>query len=544
MWKHFSLLVLFILFCSHYSLAQSPQRPKLVVGIVVDQMRWDYLYRYYDIYKPTGGFKRMLGQGFTCENAFIPYTPTVTAPGHACAYSGSVPSINGIVSNYWWDYDRNKGVYCTDDDSVHTVGSASLTAGKMSPRNMFVTTITDELRLATNFRSKVIGIAIKDRGSILPAGHSANAAYWFDPSSGNFITSTYYMKELPAWATAFNNRRIVDSLYRLNWTLNLPKSVYPLYCTADNKSYENKPFDSDQLGFPYDLSRYVGKDYSKLASTPHGNTLTTAMAEAAVRAENLGKNTVTDFLAISFSSPDYIGHTFGPNSWEQLDDFSRLDETLGKFLNFLDAWVGKGNYTAFLTADHGVAHVPKFSIENRLPGGAYPDVDIITRMNLALEEKYKKARLIRDSYNYMVVFNDSIISASKLDKDEIIKWTVNYLQQQKEISQAFDIRELNLTPLNAKQREMINNGYYKSRCGDIQFILKPGYVEGNGNGTSHGLWNPYDSHLPLLWYGWGIKPGNSHREIAMTDIAATLAALLKIQMPNGCVGQVIQEVMK
>lgn len=537
------LLFLFVVIITRFSFAQSISRPKLVVGIVIDQMRWDYLYRYYDIYKPGGGFKRMLNQGFSCENTFIPYTPTVTAAGHSCAYTGSVPAIHGIVGNYWWDHEQKKGVYCTDDSNEHTVGSTS-TDGDMSPRNMFVTTIGDELRLATNFRSKVVGVALKDRGSILPAGHSATAAYWYDYGTGNFITSTYYMKELPQWATAFNQRKLVDSLYRLNWNLSLPRDTYPKYATADIKDYEGKPLGAQQLGFPYDLTRFIGKDYGKIASTPYGNTLTAAMAEAAVRAERLGKNMVTDFLAVSFSSPDYIGHSFGPNSWEQLDGFARLDETLGKFFDFLDSWVGKGNYTAFLTADHGVAHVPKFSIENKLPGGPYPDTTVVGKMNLALQQKYNKGRLIRDTYNYQVVLNDSLIEAGQLNKNEIIDWVINYLKQQKEISQVFDIRQLNTTPLTAKQREMINNGYYPSRCGDIQYILKPGYVEGSGNGTSHGLWNPYDSHIPLLWYGWGIRQGRSTRETSMTDIAATLAAMLRIQMPSGCIGHVIPEVLK
>jgi hypothetical protein len=295
---------------------------------------------------------------------------------------------------------------------------------------------------------------------------------------------------------------------------------------------------------PYDLNRYIGNDYGKLVSTPHGNTLTAAMAEAAVRSENLGRRNITDFLEVSFSSPDYIGHAFGPNSWEQLDDFARLDETLGKFLSFLDTWVGKGNYTAFLTADHGVAHISNFSIANKLPGGAFHDTALVNRMNAGLEQKFGKPKLIKDTYNYLVVFNDSAIKASVLNKEEIIKWTIEYLQQQKEIAQVFDIRDLNTTPLTVKQREMMNNGYYRSRSGDIQFLLKPGYVEGNGNGTSHGVWNPYDSHIPLLWYGWGVKAGKTNREIYMSDIAPTLSALLKIQMPSGSVGHVIEEVIK
>jgi predicted AlkP superfamily pyrophosphatase or phosphodiesterase len=538
-----SFLFLALIFSYQFITAQTLQRPKLVVGIVIDQMRWDYLYRYYDVYKPGGGFKRLVGQGFSCENTFIPYTPTVTAAGHTCAYTGSVPAVHGVVGNGWWDRQKNKYVYCTDDDSVRTVGTNTI-AGRMSPRNMFVTTICDELRLATNFQSKVIGIALKDRGSILPAGQSANAAYWYDYANGNFITSSWYMNELPAWVQAFNKRKIVDSLYQYKWDLLLPKSTYPKYCTADDKWYENKPLGTDQKVFPYDLSRYIGKDYGKIASTPYGNVLTEEMAEAAVISEHLGRNTATDFLALSFSSPDYIGHSFGPNSWEQLDDFARLDLTLGKFFAFLDRNVGKGNYTVFLTADHAVAHVPNFSIENKLPGGAYPDIDVTRKMNEGLKTKYGKERIILDTYNYMVVFNDSLIDASNLNREDIQTWTVNYLRKQKEVMQAFRIDDLNTTPLTIKQREMINNGYYFPRCGDVAFILKSGYVEGNGNGTSHGVWNPYDSHIPLLWYGWGIKQGKTNRETYMTDIAPTLAALLHIQMPSGCVGKVIEEVKR
>lgn len=528
---------------SSFSQTAPIARPKLVVGIVIDQMRWDYLYRYNDLFKPSGGFRRMIGEGFTCENTFIPYTPTVTAAGHTCVYTGSVPAIHGIVGNNWWDNVKQKNVYCTDDDSVHTVGSAS-SAGKMSPKNMFATTIGDELRLATNFRSKVIGVAVKDRGAILPAGHSATSAYWYDHSTGDFITSSYYMSDLPAWVNKFNARKLTDSLYKLNWNLRLPEGVYAKYCTADKKAYENKPLGADQAGFPYNLDRFVGKDYGKIASTPYGNNLTEAMAEAAVTAERLGKNEVTDFLAVSFSSPDYVGHSFGPNSWEQLDDYVRLDETLGRFFAFLDASVGKGNYTAFLTADHGVAHVPKFSIENKLPGGAFSTSKLVTEMNNGLKAKYGPGKIILSIVNYMVVFNDSLIDSANLDKPAIMKWTVNYLKKQDDISRAFEISELGSIPLVSKQREMIGNGYYPSRCGDIQFVLKPGYVEGSGNGTSHGLWNPYDSHIPLLWYGWGIKHGKTNRETYMTDIASTVAALLHIQMPSGSIGHVIEEVMK
>lgn len=518
-------------------------KPKLVIGIVIDQMRWDFLYRFLDLYNAKGGFRRMLDSGFSCDNTFIPYTPTVTACGHACSYTGSVPAVHGITGNAWWDNQLNRSVYCTEDNSVKTVGSTS-TAGAMSPRNMLTTTITDELRISSNFKSKVIGVAIKDRGSILPAGHAANAAYWYDASTGGFISSTYYMPDLPTWVTAFNNRKVPDSLYNLNWDLSLPKATYTKYATDDIKPYEAKPLGTDAPGFPYNLKKFAGKDYGAISTTPHGNTLTFEMAKAALTNEKLGTGEYTDFLAVSLSSPDYIGHSFGPNSWEILDNYIKLDESLGKFFDYLDATVGKGQYISFLTADHGVAHVPGFLKENKLPGGTFDNSAYRREMNAVIKNKFGHDNLIVSLHNYQVHLNNRIIDSLNLDRSGISMSIIDYLKKQPAISRVFEIANLNATTLNNKQREMLANGYYPPRSGDIQMVIKPGYIDGGVTGTTHGLWYPYDSHIPLLWYGWGVKQGNLKRETYMTDIAATLAALLEIQMPNGCVGKVIEEVIK
>jgi predicted AlkP superfamily pyrophosphatase or phosphodiesterase len=551
--KQYFLIIYSLLFISFFSQAQAPakttfSRPKLVVGIVIDQMRWDYLYRYNDLFKADGGFKRLLDDGFSCENTFIPYVPTVTAAGHTCIYTGSVPAIHGIVGNNWHDNLENKNHYCTSDSTVQTVGDSSLD-GKMSPRNMLVTTIGDELRLATNFKNKVIGISIKDRAAILPAGHAANAAYWYD-KKGNFITSTYYMDSLPEWVQAFNKRKITDSLYSLGWVPYLPWNLttqsYPYldYATTDDVPYEDKPFGNAQTKMPYDLSKYIGKDYSKIASTPHGNTLLELMAEATISNEKLGKGKTTDMLAVSFSSPDYIGHAFGPNSWEQLDDYVRLDDVLGKFFHYLDSTVGKGQYTVFLTADHGVSHIPGFDTAYKLPGGYFNGDGLKKELNAHLKEQFGKDNLVIGVMNFQVTLNRVLIDSSSLNKKNIADWVIDYLQKQPSIAQAFDVKEISTYPITAKQREMITNGYFPSRSGDIQIIVKPGFVESEGIADSHGVWNPYDSHIPLLWYGWGIKKGASNREVYMTDIAPTLAAMLHIQMPNGCIGKVIPEVMK
>jgi predicted AlkP superfamily pyrophosphatase or phosphodiesterase len=536
-----------LLFClsnfAQTSNNDSLKRPKLVVGIVVDQMRWDYLYKFYSLYSESGGFKRMLNQGFSCDNTFIPYTPTVTAAGHTSVYTGSVPAVDGIVGNVWFDKLQNKLVYCADDDTATTIG-ASDDAGKMSPRNLVVTTITDELRLATNFSSKVIGLSIKDRAAIFPAGHLANAAYWYDPANGNFISSSYYIKALPEWMNNFNKRKLTDSLYNLNWNLSLPENVYLQYSGADEQPYERQPFGADQKHFPYTLSGFAKKDYGRIAVTPYGNALLESLAETAVINEHLGKNISTDFLTVSFSSPDYIGHTFGSESWEQLDDYIKLDSVLGKFLSFLDTQVGHGNYLVFLTADHAVANSPGFAKIHNIPGGAFNDNQFMNSIKQLMLVKYKSANIIKGLYEDQILLNHDIIDSLQLNEDAVVKTIVDFAEQRPGIARVFSLKNISSTTLTPVQKSMYSNSYFPQRSGDIQVVLQPGYVAGDGMGTSHGLWNPYDAHIPLLWYGWNIKAGNSKREVYMTDISATVAALLHIQMPSGCVGKVIPEVFE
>lgn len=539
----FASLVCLTTCCFSQTNSNALARPKLVVGIVVDQMRWDYLYRYYDLYSDHGGFKRMLTQGFSCENTMIPYTPTVTAAGHSCIFTGAVPATNGVVGNVWFDKLQNKVVYCAEDDTMTTVG-ASDDAGKMSPKNLIATTVGDELRIATNFSSKVIGISIKDRAAIFPAGHAANAAYWYDEENGKFITSSYYTDKLPSWLNKFNDRDLADSFYRLNWNLSLSKNIYQQYCGDDYQSYEAQPLGADQKEFPYSLNKFINKDYERIASTPYGNSLLETLAKTVVTNENMGKGANPDFLTVSFSSPDYIGHAFGPNSWEQMDDYIKLDSLLGDFFSFLDAQVGKDNYTVFLTADHGVANSVGFSQMHKLPGDVFNEGGFLNTLRQILLVNYNAPNLVRGIFEYQISLNHQIIDSLKLNEDSVIDKILDYSQQRKEIAQVFATKNINDAPVTSKQKEMFQNGYFPQRSGDIQFVLKPGYVDGNGKGTTHGLWNPYDAHIPLLWYGWGIKQGKTNDETYMTDIAPTVSALLHIQMPSGCVGKVISEVIK
>lgn len=538
-------LTLLLLLCFSFTVAfaQPPAslRPRLVVGIVIDQMRWDYLYRYYDRYTDNGAFKRLLRQGFSCENTMIPYLHTVTACGHASIYTGTVPALHGITGNDWWDATINDYHYCTEDTSVKTVGSLTASAGAMSPRAMMVTSVCDELKLATNFKSKVIGIALKDRGGILPAGHSANAAYWYDSKTGNWITSTYYMKSLPAWVNNFNASKLVDSLYAMGWKTLYPINTYT-ESTADNVPYENRLFGNS---FPYTLSQYAGKNYNVVMATPHGNTLTTRFAKSVITNEQMGADDITDFLTISYSTPDYVGHSFGPNSIEEEDIFLRLDKELGELLDFLDVKIGNGQYLLFLTADHGAAHAPGFLSANNIPAGHVQLQQLQDSLNVILKEKFGAAELISAAVNYQLVINKQLADSLKLDIKAIKQQAIKYALHQPGIKEAIDIATIMQAPLQNKIREMIINSYYAGRSGDIQLLYQPQWIDDfEKGGTTHGVWNPYDAHIPLLWYGWNIAAGKLNKEISITDIAPTLSSLLKIQQPSGCTGKVITELIK
>lgn len=541
------LFIALVLCCSRPAWSQQQagtlSRPKLVVGIVVDQMRWDYLYRYYDRYSPDG-FRRMLDEGFSCENTFINYIPSVTAIGHATTYTGSVPAIHGIAGNDFIIQATGKSMYCTEDSTVNTVGAAG-DAGRMSPRNMLSTTITDELKLATNYRSRVIGVALKDRGSILPAGHLADAAYWFDGKSGNFISSTFYMKELPRWVKEFNARKLPEKLLSKDWnTLYDIRSYVQSY--PDDNRYEGRYAGNDRTTFPVRTSRMTGRSYDAIRSTPYGNTLTTAMAIAAVENEALGQGEATDFLAVSFSSTDYVGHKMGVNAIETEDTYLRLDQDLASLFSHLDKSVGKGNYTVFLTADHGAAHNPNLLKDKNVPAGLWSGGKVQKELNALLESRFSGKNIVRSFSNSQVNFNYSVIRSAGLDEEAIRKTCVRFLREQEGVAFAADMRDLNEAAVPEIIRERLINGYHSDRSGAIAIILEPAWYSGSpdATGTTHGSWHAYDTRIPLLWMGWGVNHGATNKPANMTDIAATVAALLHIQVPNGNIGSPIDELIK
>jgi predicted AlkP superfamily pyrophosphatase or phosphodiesterase len=538
--KVISFLSMALLGCGTASAQQSNaaaiERPKLVVGIVVDQMRWDYLYRYQKRYT-DGGFKRLLGEGFSCENTMIPYVPSVTAIGHTCIYTGSVPSIHGIAGNNF--VKDGKKVYCTDDDSVKPVGTTSV-AALMSPRNLWVSTIGDEMKIASNGRAKVVGVALKDRASILPAGHNPNGAFWFDDQTGCFITSSYYMDHLPKWVEAFNDKRLPEQYLSQKWNTLYPKNTYT-ESTTDENEYENGIREGVKATLPLNLPELYKKyGYGIIRNTPFGNSLTLDMAKAAIDGEQLGADDETDLLAVSCSSTDYIGHQVGTHAIETEDTYLRLDKAIADFLAYLDSKVGKGNYLVFLSADHGAMNNAAFLQDRRIPAGSWDASATAKKLNHVLAKEYPEAGdIVKTVMNYQVFFNRDVIKSKQLDFDNIKQTVVNVLKEDPSVQYACDMAKASTESIPEEVKSRIINGYNRERSGDVVIILKPNFYAHGMKGTDHGAWNSYDTHIPLVFMGWGIKHGATTKQTFMTDIAPTIAAMLHVQAPNGCVGKSI-----
>lgn len=538
--KVISFLSMALLGCGTASAQQSNaaaiERPKLVVGIVVDQMRWDYLYRYQKRYT-DGGFKRLLGEGFSCENTMIPYVPSVTAIGHTCIYTGSVPSIHGIAGNNF--VKDGKKVYCTDDDSVKPVGTTSV-AALMSPRNLWVSTIGDEMKIASNGRAKVVGVALKDRASILPAGHNPNGAFWFDDQTGCFITSSYYMDRLPKWVEAFNDKRLPEQYLSQKWNTLYPKNTYT-ESTTDENEYENGIREGVKATLPLNLPELYKKyGYGIIRNTPFGNSLTLDMAKAAIDGEQLGADDETDLLAVSCSSTDYIGHQVGTHAIETEDTYLRLDKAIADFLAYLDSKVGKGNYLVFLSADHGAMNNAAFLQDRCIPAGSWDASATTKKLNHVLAKEYPEAGdIVKTVMNYQVFFNRDVIKSKHLDFEKIKQTVVNVLKEDTSVMYACDMAKASTESIPEEVKLRIINGYNRERSGDVVIILKPNFYAHGMKGTDHGAWNSYDTHIPLVFMGWGIKHGATTKQTFMTDIAPTIATMLHVQAPNGCVGKAI-----
>ncbi len=522
-----------------------PDQPKLVVGIVIDQMRFDYVYRFWNKFG-NDGFKRLMNQGYNCRNTNFNYVPTFTGPGHTSIYTGTTPAIHGIIANNWYEREKNKYVYCVSDPDVKSVGS-EVEEGKRSPRRMLTTTIGDQLHLATNNESKVIGIALKDRSAILPAGHSANGAYWFDDSTGFFITSTYYRNELPKWVNVFNDKKLAAKYLSQDWKLYKDSSQYS-ESLPDNNKYEGLFAGETTPTFPHQLPKLFplrnGK-YGLIRTTPFGNSLTEDFAEATITGENLGKGKASDFLCVSFSSTDYVGHQYGPTSREIEDTYIRLDQELADFFHFLDTWIGKNNVVVFLTADHGVVETPEYLKDQKIPAGYFDEPKCIDSLIRTLVHVYGDSLLL--SYSNDQVFLDHKKMAGKgLKRKDVEDFVSDFFMGFKGVSCCMTEADISANQYTESPKKQIQNGFNFKRSGDVCVILQPGWFGDwpRKTGTTHGTaWN-YDTHVPLYWWGWKIKNGSSEVNQNITDIAPTVCMMLNIQFPDGCTGQPITGLLK
>jgi predicted AlkP superfamily pyrophosphatase or phosphodiesterase len=513
-------------------------KPKLVVGIVVDQMRYDYLTRFNSKFG-EGGFKRMIRDGFNCKNNHFNYVPTYTGPGHASVFTGTTPKYHGVISNNWYDKDIKETVYCAGDDSVTSVGSKS-TAGQMSPHRMLTTTFSDENRLFTQMRGKTIGIAIKDRGAILPAGHTANAAYWFNGrDEGKWISSTFYMNILPSWVQNFNSSNTAASYFK-TWNTLYDIETYT-ESGSDKNNFERGFIGKENATFPYDLKKLKdeNKGFDILKATPYGNSLTTDFAIAAIKGEDLGKDAITDVLTVSFSSTDYVGHNFGVNSKEIEDTYIRLDKDLERFLNFLDKTVGEREYTVFLTADHGAVNVPAYLQSAKIPAGYLNRDSRKEQFQKFLKDTYGTADIVENVSNNQVFLNKTKLKELGLDLHEVEQALVDEQISYENIAKVYTATAMNSTQFTSGIEALLQNGFNQKRSGDVIVVDDIAHIAYSKTGSTHGSGLNYDTHVPLLFFGKGIKRGETYNKTIIPDIAPTISALLGISFPNGSTGDVL-----
>ncbi|MCC6343012.1 MAG: alkaline phosphatase family protein [Bryobacterales bacterium] len=512
------LATILLLALSLLAPAQVIRRPKLVVAIAVDQFRYDYLTKFRDQY--TSGFSRLLTRGAVFTNAFYIHFPTVTAIGHSTYLTGATPSISGIVGNDWYDRDEGKVVTSVSDDNAAMLGGAGRGGGKAaSPRRLLVSTVGDELKLAGR-GSKVVGVSVKDRSAILPSGHMADGAYWFDGSSGNFVSSTYYFADLPEWVKKFNAARPADRFLGKGWTpVNGGAAFKTLAATAG------------------------AKFYSAIEATPYANELIEKFAEAAVMGEQLGRRNTTDLLAISFSANDYVGHAVGPDDPQVRDISIRTDRLFGDLFRFLDTQVGMRNVLVVFTADHGVVPVPEVNAARNMPGGRVPGKMIADRIQSRLSEKYGPGKWIIGKIGDSQFLNDALIRERNLTMDEVSETAAQAAREVPHVFRAYSRAQLSRgdVPGDMVDRRILN-GFNQRRSADVAVVLDPYYLN-EGKGTSHGSPFLYDAHVPVIFMGEGIRPGRYNMKIAPNDIAPTLATILDVETPSGAVGRVLTEIL-
>ena len=520
-------------------------RPRLVVSIVIDQFRHDYLQRFGDQFG-EGGFKRFLNQGAVFANANYLHAPTVTACGHATILSGAPPALTGIIANEWYDRELGKNVTSVSDDKRQFQSLGGDPAKKAAaPHRLLGTALGDEMRLASNGQAKVIGISYKDRSAILPAGQRPQAAYWYDDDTGNFISSTYYFPALPAWVTKFNQDQSPKSYFGKTWDRLLPADAYAR-STADDMPYERKvPAGAT---FPHVLTggdTQPGKKfYLAFEATPFANDHLVAFAKATIENESLGADDVTDLLSVSFSANDLLGHGYGPYSQEVQDMSLRTDRALADFFSYLDQRIGLANVIITLTADHGVAPVPEQVMEMGY-GGRLAAKDMTTTATNALNAKYGEAAWVKAFIYGNLYLDQALLAERKINLAEAETVVATALAALPGIHAAFTSTQLQSGDMpHSYVARTVEQGFYAPRNGNVIIVPQPFFMFGEGSNTTHGSPYSYDTHVPVLFLGARITPGTYHAASSPADIAPTLAALLDVQAPSNSIGRVLQEALK
>jgi predicted AlkP superfamily pyrophosphatase or phosphodiesterase len=522
---------------------RQPKKVRLVLGIVIDQFRYDYLTRFEDLFD-KGGFRRLLSDGAVFTNANYIYLPTITAPGHATFMSGSIPALNGIVGNDWFDRETGKTITSINDSSVKLLGGQG--EEPASPSRLIGSTVGDQLRLSNNGQSKVVGIAFKDRSAVLPAGKHPNGAYWFDSILGTFVSSTYYFPELPGWVKDFNQNNRPDKKYfGARWDRLLPEAAYQR-SLPDDSPYEKSPRGNK---FPHIIDSKEptpGRQfYENFEESPFANDYTAAFARAAIEGEKLGQDDYTDLLTISFSANDKVGHSFGPYSQEVEDITLRTDRVLIDLFSYIDQKIGLANTIIVLTADHGVVPVPEHAQDIGLGGGRFPARTVTTAIQAALDKRFGEGTWIRASVNGNVYFDYDLIERKKINRQEVERAGCEAALTVKGIGMCFTRSQLLFGPLPpGPYSGPAARGFNAERSGDLVIVVKPYYLQRTEYGTSHSTPYSYDTHVPVIFYGAGVAAGSFANPSSPSDIAPTLSTLLGIEPPSNTVGRVLTEAIK
>ncbi len=540
------LVLSFLLIIAPLSLSAQTKKPaapkiKLVLGIVIDQFRYDYLTRFADQFG-EGGFKRLLTSGAVFSNAHYPYTPTVTACGHAAFMSGSAPNENGIIANEWWDRETGKKITSVSDPNTKLLGGKEATGS--SPHRMLSSTIGDQLKMMTNNQAKVIGISLKDRAAILPAGKKPNGAYWYDDSTGKIVSSTYYFPDLPAWVKKFNQDNCADKYFGKTWEKLLPEAAYARSLPDDS------PFEKWAYGktFPHLITGGEDKPGSKFfkqfEATPFANEMLANLAKAAIEHEQLGADDVPDVLTISFSANDILGHAVGPNSPEVQDMTIRTDRILAEVFAYIDKKIGLQNTIIAFTADHGVAPVPEHAQTFGL-GGRAETKEITDAISNALTQRFGEEKWIA-AFTYGNVYLDyAALERRKASLSEAQLIVSAAAKKVRGVAESFTRTEILTGQLpRTRLADSVALGFQAERNGDVVIVPKPFWLFGELSATSHGTPYSYDTHVPVIFYGAGIQAGIFTTLSSPLDIAPTLSAVLKLEQPSNSVGQILSEAIK